>query len=167
MLSLVPRIRISRGNAALSIRTSRRWKLMLTDSLATDAWLSCEMRPSRLQRAVISALNRVAVGARTRRTRRLQLGWSLGSSCRGRRQEAPMMFATRLLSITRWPSASSATPERSSNASSPYSPETRRRPSTPLIPRTKPHRLSARPSKSCQIDFEIVTASDRRITLMQ
>jgi hypothetical protein len=30
---------------------------MLTDSLPTNAWLSCEMRPSRLQRAVISTLS--------------------------------------------------------------------------------------------------------------
>jgi hypothetical protein len=36
---------------------------MLADSLPTNAWLSCEMRPSRLQRAFISGLNRVAVGA--------------------------------------------------------------------------------------------------------
>src|ERR1700730_6562723 len=99
MLSFVARTRDRRGNVSLSLRTSRRYKAMFADSLPSNAWLSYEMRPSRLQHAIISAFDRVVGGARTQRTRRSQSGSSPASSRRHRRPEAPMRFATRLLPL--------------------------------------------------------------------
>src|SRR5258707_11631481 len=72
---------------------------MFTDSLPTNARLSCEMSPSRLQHAIISAFDRVASGARTQRTRRSQSGSLPASLRRHRRQEASMRFATLLLPL--------------------------------------------------------------------
>jgi hypothetical protein len=99
MLSFVAGTRKGRWMRASRFKTLLRWRAMLADSLPTNAWLCCEMRPSQPQHAVMRAFDECpAKAGRSERADRNQAGHARHRVAAADRK-ALLRFATRLLPL--------------------------------------------------------------------